>query len=64
MDHVSQLAPRQIWADPTTTTTRSYAPGCTPVVLPSDGMWFTPFDVPAAGLGFRVGPSPPRWNPV
>ncbi|CAG8353322.1 unnamed protein product [Penicillium salamii] len=41
MDHVSQLAPRQIWANPTTTTTRSYAPGCTPVVLPSDGViWY------------------------
>ncbi|KAJ5367554.1 hypothetical protein N7541_001495 [Penicillium brevicompactum] len=41
MDHVSQLAPRQIWANPTTTTTKSYAPGCTPVVLPSDGVvWY------------------------
>jgi hypothetical protein len=34
----ARLAPRQIWAVPTTTTTKSYAPGCTPFLLPSDGM--------------------------
>ncbi|CAG7928884.1 unnamed protein product [Penicillium olsonii] len=52
MDHVSQLAPRQIWANPTTTTTKSYAPGCTPVVLPSDGECSHPFS-----------PEIRAWNP-
>ncbi|KAL4771927.1 PalH/RIM21-domain-containing protein [Aspergillus nidulans var. acristatus] len=32
-----RLVPRQIWARPTSTTTRSYVPGCTPFLLPSDG---------------------------
>ncbi|KAL4965537.1 PalH/RIM21 family protein [Aspergillus stella-maris] len=32
-----RLAPRQIWAAPTSTTTRTYVPGCTPYLLPSDG---------------------------
>ncbi|CAG8108420.1 unnamed protein product [Penicillium olsonii] len=52
MDHVSQLAPRQIWANPTTTTTKSYAPGCTPVVLPSDGECSPP-----------LSPEIRAWNP-
>lgn len=38
-DNDGRLAPRQIWAAPTSTTTRSYVPGCTPFVLPSDGMF-------------------------
>ncbi|KAB8234548.1 PalH/RIM21 family protein [Aspergillus alliaceus] len=32
-----RLAPRQIWAQPTTSSTKSYQPGCTPFVLPSEG---------------------------
>ncbi|KAJ5782721.1 PalH/RIM21 [Penicillium paradoxum] len=32
------LTPRQIWANPTPTTTKTYSPGCTPVVLPSNGI--------------------------
>ncbi|KAJ5620263.1 hypothetical protein N7510_004247 [Penicillium lagena] len=31
------LAPRQIWAQPTTTTTKTYESGCTPFLLPSNG---------------------------
>ncbi|KAL4782218.1 pH-response regulator protein palH/RIM21 [Aspergillus varians] len=37
MENDGRLAPRQIWAAPTSTTTRTYVPGCTPFVLPSDG---------------------------
>ncbi|KAL3474158.1 PalH/RIM21-domain-containing protein [Aspergillus californicus] len=37
MEDEGRLAPRQIWARPTSTTTRSYIPGCTPFLLPSDG---------------------------
>ncbi|KAL2817727.1 pH-response regulator protein palH/RIM21 [Aspergillus cavernicola] len=37
MDDDGRLAPRQIWARPTSTTTRTYIPGCTPFLLPSDG---------------------------
>ncbi|KAL4988698.1 PalH/RIM21-domain-containing protein [Aspergillus falconensis] len=37
MEDDGRLAPRQIWARPTSTTTRSYVPGCTPFLLPSDG---------------------------
>ncbi|KAH2327517.1 hypothetical protein KXW87_004599 [Aspergillus fumigatus] len=33
----ARLTPRQIWANPTTTTSKSYSPGCTPFLLPSDG---------------------------
>ncbi|KAL4920541.1 PalH/RIM21-domain-containing protein [Aspergillus aurantiobrunneus] len=36
-DDNGRLAPRQIWAAPTSTTTRTYVPGCTPFLLPSDG---------------------------
>ncbi|CAI7593383.1 unnamed protein product [Penicillium glandicola] len=36
MEDDFHLLPRQIWANPTTTTTRTYSPGCTPVVLPSN----------------------------
>ncbi|KAJ5832500.1 hypothetical protein N7474_000811 [Penicillium riverlandense] len=31
------LAPRQIWAQPTTTSTKTYESGCTPFLLPSNG---------------------------
>ncbi|RAL14581.1 PalH/RIM21 family protein [Aspergillus homomorphus CBS 101889] len=37
MENDGYLAPRQIWVQPTTTTTRSYEPGCTPFLLPSAG---------------------------
>ncbi|PYH92959.1 pH signal transduction protein PalH [Aspergillus ellipticus CBS 707.79] len=37
MGDPAHLAPRQIWAQPTTSTTRTYEPGCTPFLLPSDG---------------------------
>ncbi|PYH43786.1 PalH-domain-containing protein [Aspergillus saccharolyticus JOP 1030-1] len=37
MEHDGHLAPRQIWAQPTTTTSRVYESGCTPFLLPSDG---------------------------
>ncbi|KKK19890.1 hypothetical protein P175DRAFT_0427313 [Aspergillus ochraceoroseus IBT 24754] len=37
MGDEGHLAPRQIWAQPTSTTTKSYYPGCTPFLLPSDG---------------------------
>ncbi|KAI9367406.1 pH-response regulator protein palH/RIM21 [Aspergillus egyptiacus] len=37
MEDAGRLAPRQIWARPTTTATRTYVPGCTPFLLPSDG---------------------------
>ncbi|KAL2865144.1 PalH/RIM21 family protein [Aspergillus lucknowensis] len=40
MEHDGRLAPRQIWARPTSTTTRTYVPGCTPFLLPSDGLVF------------------------
>lgn len=36
------MTPRQIWANPTTTSTKTYSSGCTPFVLPSDGMCFAP----------------------
>lgn len=32
------LAPRQIWAQPTTASSETYKPGCTPFLLPSEGM--------------------------
>ncbi|KAF9893233.1 pH-response regulator protein palH/rim21 [Aspergillus nanangensis] len=32
------LAPRQIWAQPTATTTKTYSPGCSPFLLPSNGL--------------------------
>ncbi|KAJ5101926.1 hypothetical protein NUU61_004148 [Penicillium alfredii] len=38
MEDDSRLVPRQIWANPTTTSSRTYQPGCTPVVLPKDGI--------------------------
>ncbi|RAK71244.1 PalH/RIM21 family protein [Aspergillus fijiensis CBS 313.89] len=37
MENDGHLAPRQIWVQPTTTTTRAYESGCTPFLLPSDG---------------------------
>ncbi|OOF92641.1 hypothetical protein ASPCADRAFT_54886 [Aspergillus carbonarius ITEM 5010] len=37
MGEPAHLTPRQIWAQPTTTTTRTYESGCTPFLLPSDG---------------------------
>ncbi|KAL4889593.1 PalH/RIM21-domain-containing protein [Aspergillus ambiguus] len=36
----AHLAPRQIWAQPTTTATKTYAPGCSPFLLPSDGLLY------------------------
>ncbi|KAJ5200305.1 hypothetical protein N7472_005509 [Penicillium cf. griseofulvum] len=38
MENDFHLIPRQIWANPTPTTTKIYSPGCTPVVLPSNGL--------------------------
>ncbi|KAJ5120349.1 uncharacterized protein N7515_009737 [Penicillium bovifimosum] len=38
MEDDLRLIPRQIWANPTPTTTKKYSPGCTPVVLPSNGV--------------------------
>ncbi|KAG0161312.1 PalH [Penicillium digitatum] len=38
MENDFHLLPRQIWANPTPTTTKTYLPGCTPVVLPSNGL--------------------------
>ncbi|KAJ5178165.1 uncharacterized protein N7500_000864 [Penicillium coprophilum] len=38
MENDFHLLPRQIWANPTPTTTKTYSPGCTPVVLPSNGL--------------------------
>ncbi|KAJ5107235.1 hypothetical protein N7456_003910 [Penicillium angulare] len=38
MDDDFRVTPRQIWANPTTTTTKTYSSGCTPFVLPSDGI--------------------------
>lgn len=37
MGDAAPLTPRQIWAQPTASTTKAYQPGCSPVVLPSDG---------------------------
>ncbi|KAJ5098663.1 hypothetical protein N7532_005664 [Penicillium argentinense] len=37
-DEPPRVTPRQIWANPTTTSTQTYASGCTPFVLPSDGI--------------------------
>ncbi|KAE8154940.1 PalH/RIM21-domain-containing protein, partial [Aspergillus avenaceus] len=37
MEDDVRLAPRQIWAQPTTSSTKSYKPGCTPFILPSEG---------------------------
>lgn len=34
------MTPRQIWANPTSTSTKTYASGCTPFILPSNGMCF------------------------
>lgn len=31
------LLPRQIWAEPTTSTSETYKPGCTPFLLQRDG---------------------------
>ncbi|KAJ6102784.1 hypothetical protein N7486_005211 [Penicillium sp. IBT 16267x] len=38
MDNDPHLTPRQIWANPTTTSTKTYSSGCTPFILPSDGI--------------------------
>jgi hypothetical protein len=38
MGDAPRVTPRQIWANPTTTSTHTYASGCTPFVLPSDGI--------------------------
>ncbi|KAJ5745887.1 hypothetical protein N7520_011069 [Penicillium odoratum] len=38
MDDDLRITPRQIWANPTTTSTKTYSSGCTPFVLPSDGI--------------------------
>ncbi|KAJ6113000.1 hypothetical protein N7512_008324 [Penicillium capsulatum] len=38
MENGHRVTPRQIWANPISTTTKSYEPGCTPVVLPSNGI--------------------------
>ncbi|KAJ6144922.1 hypothetical protein N7470_008817 [Penicillium chermesinum] len=38
MADATRVRPRQIWADPTTTTTHTYLPGCTPILLSSDGV--------------------------
>ena len=50
-----RLAPRQIWAQPTTSSTKTYHPGCTPFVLPSEGMlqmkmWFYAMSLPGKNL--------------
>ncbi|KAF7589273.1 pH-response regulator protein palH/rim21 [Aspergillus hancockii] len=37
MEDDVRLAPRQIWAQPTTSSSKTYSPGCTPFVLPSAG---------------------------
>ncbi|PWY69705.1 pH signal transduction protein PalH [Aspergillus heteromorphus CBS 117.55] len=37
MGDPAHLAPRQIWAQPTTSTVRTYEAGCTPFLLPSNG---------------------------
>ncbi|GFN11193.1 pH-response regulator protein palH/rim21 [Aspergillus tubingensis] len=37
MGEPAHLTPRQIWAQPTTTTTRTYEADCTPFLLPSSG---------------------------
>ncbi|KAJ5629826.1 pH-response regulator protein palH/RIM21 [Penicillium herquei] len=38
MDDEFRVTPRQIWAKATTTSTKTYSSGCTPFVLPSDGI--------------------------
>ncbi|KAJ5690052.1 hypothetical protein N7462_004444 [Penicillium macrosclerotiorum] len=38
MGDAPRVTPRQIWANPTTSSTRTYSSGCTPFVLPSDGI--------------------------
>ncbi|KAF7718510.1 Uncharacterized protein PECH_003679 [Penicillium ucsense] len=38
MGDAPHLTPRQIWAKPTTKTAQSYPSGCTPFVLPSEGI--------------------------
>ncbi|KAJ5160181.1 uncharacterized protein N7482_007185 [Penicillium canariense] len=38
MEDEPRVTPRQIWANPTSTTTHTYASGCTPFVLPSEGI--------------------------
>ncbi|KAJ5841660.1 hypothetical protein N7534_011490 [Penicillium rubens] len=54
MENDFHLLPRQIWANPTPTTTKVYSPGCTPVVLPSNGTWSPlSFDTLAVGPGCR-----------
>ncbi|CAI7634810.1 hypothetical protein N7533_004681 [Penicillium manginii] len=37
-DEAPRVTPRQIWANPTTTSTKTYASGCTPILLPSNGI--------------------------
>jgi hypothetical protein len=38
MEDAPRVTPRQIWANPTTSSTKTYSSGCTPFVLPSNGM--------------------------
>ncbi|KAI9928136.1 hypothetical protein ASPWEDRAFT_39071 [Aspergillus wentii DTO 134E9] len=38
MGDAARITPRQIWAQPTSTTTKTYQPGCTPYLLPSEGL--------------------------
>ncbi|KAJ5122542.1 hypothetical protein N7526_009479 [Penicillium atrosanguineum] len=38
MEDAPHVTPRQIWANPTTTSTKTYSSGCTPFVLPSNGV--------------------------
>ncbi|KAJ5894284.1 hypothetical protein N7495_005975 [Penicillium taxi] len=38
MVDATRITPRQIWADPTSTTAITYTSGCTPFVLPSNGI--------------------------
>ncbi|OJJ51060.1 hypothetical protein ASPZODRAFT_21563 [Penicilliopsis zonata CBS 506.65] len=35
MEAAAHITPRQIWAQPTTTTSKTYSTGCTPIVLPT-----------------------------
>ncbi|KAJ5218676.1 uncharacterized protein N7498_000775 [Penicillium cinerascens] len=38
MEDAPLVTPRQIWANPTTTSTKTYSSGCTPFMLPSAGV--------------------------
>ncbi|KAJ5587494.1 uncharacterized protein N7459_003259 [Penicillium hispanicum] len=38
MEDALRVTPRQIWANPTSTSTKTYTSGCTPFALPSDGI--------------------------